>query len=155
MIKPIQTKYKGYLMRSRTEARWGVFFDSLGVKFSYEYEGYNLPDLGWYLPDFWLPKQPRLRTATYIEIKGVLPTSVELEKAHSLSALLNSPALILSGIPGEQDWFLYYDKYAFSSTKNYSRESWWSFIGMKTSKRQIEQAYEAARSARFEHGERP
>lgn len=41
-LKAIQTEYKGYLFRSRLEARWAVFLDSLGVKWEYEPEGYDL-----------------------------------------------------------------------------------------------------------------
>lgn len=64
MIKAIETRYKGYRFRSRLEARWAVFFDELGVRYEYEKEGYDLGELGWYLPDFWLPE---LRT--WFEIK--------------------------------------------------------------------------------------
>lgn len=64
MIKAIQTHYNGYHFRSRLEARWAVFFDELGVRYEYEPDGYDLGDLGWYLPDFWLPE---LRT--WFEIK--------------------------------------------------------------------------------------
>lgn len=52
MIKPIETKYKGYRFRSRLEARWAVFFDALGLTWDYEREGYDLGAAGWYLPDF-------------------------------------------------------------------------------------------------------
>ncbi len=52
MIKAIETSYKGYRFRSRLEARWAVFFDSLGVKWEYELEGYALPSGRKYLPDF-------------------------------------------------------------------------------------------------------
>jgi hypothetical protein len=55
-IKPIDTLYKGYLFRSRLEARWAKFFDALGIQWEYEKEGYDLGDAGWYLPDFWLPQ---------------------------------------------------------------------------------------------------
>ena len=53
-IKAIETRYKGYLFRSRLEARWAVFFDALGVRYEYEKEGFNLDGIN-YLPDFWLP----------------------------------------------------------------------------------------------------
>lgn len=43
-IKPIETIYNGYRFRSRLEARWAVFLDSLGVKYEYEPEGFELPD---------------------------------------------------------------------------------------------------------------
>jgi len=38
-IKAIQTEYKGYLFRSRLEARWAVFFDACGIEYEYEPEG--------------------------------------------------------------------------------------------------------------------
>ena len=79
MIKPIETKYKGYCFRSRLEARWAVFFDALGVEWQYEQEGLDLTDAYQkrvdfkpldpgqrvlYLPDFYLPQQRK-----YVEIK--------------------------------------------------------------------------------------
>ena len=51
-IKPIETIYNGYKFRSRLEARWAVFFDSLGVEYEYEPEGFELPSGKRYLPDF-------------------------------------------------------------------------------------------------------
>lgn len=69
MIKAIQTEYKGYRFRSRLEARWAVFFDALGIDWEYEPEGYDLGDLGWYLPDFYLPD-----SKTWVEVKPPFPT---------------------------------------------------------------------------------
>ena len=54
-IKPIETDYKGYKFRSRLEAKWAVFFDKIRIPWQYEPDGYDLGDLGWYLPDFYLP----------------------------------------------------------------------------------------------------
>lgn len=63
--KAIETKYKGYRFRSRTEARWAVFFDHLGVEWEFETQGFDLGgDLGRYLPDFYLPA-----SKTFVEIK--------------------------------------------------------------------------------------
>jgi hypothetical protein len=62
-IQNIPTKYNGVNFRSRLEARWAVFFDTLGIQYFYEYEGFQLPS-GWYLPDFWLPEFKK-----WIEIK--------------------------------------------------------------------------------------
>lgn len=50
----IQTEYEGYLFRSRLEARWAVFFDTLGIEWEYEPEGFVLEDGNYYLPDFYL-----------------------------------------------------------------------------------------------------
>lgn len=51
MIKAIDTRYGGYLFRSRLEARWAVFFDKLGLSWTYEVEGFDIDGLR-YLPDF-------------------------------------------------------------------------------------------------------
>jgi len=68
-IKPIETKYNGHKFRSRLEARWAVFFDSLSIKYQYEPEGYNIgiDARTRYLPDFFLPK-----TQTWVEVKGCI-----------------------------------------------------------------------------------
>lgn len=55
-IKPIETHYKGYRFRSRLEARWAVFFDAIGIRYLYEPEGFRLSDGTLYLPDFYLPE---------------------------------------------------------------------------------------------------
>jgi len=64
MIKAIETVYKGYRFRSRLEARWAVFFDTLGISWKYESEGYELSNGARYLPDF------KLGDGTYVEVKG-------------------------------------------------------------------------------------
>lgn len=53
-FKAIETRYKGYRFRSRLEARWAVFFDAMGEPWEYEKEGYDLDGTP-YLPDFFLP----------------------------------------------------------------------------------------------------
>lgn len=74
LIKAVDTQYKGHRFRSRLEARWAVFFDSLGRYFRWEYEPERFQlKCGTYLPDFWLPKQQR-----FVEIKGVKPNSFSL-----------------------------------------------------------------------------
>lgn len=77
--KAIETIYNGYRFRSRIEARWAVFFDTLGVKYEYEKESYNLDGIG-YLPDFWLPG-----FGCWIEVKGKAPSLEEIWKAHLLA----------------------------------------------------------------------
>lgn len=153
-ISPVTTRYKGYRFRSRTEARWAIVFDTINLKWIYENEGYNIPDMGWYLPDFFMPKQPALIVDSLtIEIKGIDPTQNERLKASKLSTILSAPVIILFGVPGDQGWFLYYNNLAFTSTQGYNREQWWSFAGIRTSSRLMNEAYNIARSARFEHGE--
>lgn len=94
MIKAIETVYNGYRFRSRLEARWAVFFDTLGIKYEYEKEGYTLPDSSNYLPDFYLPSMD-----LFVEIKGTEPTKREKRLAEQLSEL--KPTVIAHGLPGE------------------------------------------------------
>lgn len=42
-IKAIETRYAGCRFRSRLEARWAVFFDHLGVAWEHEPQGYDTP----------------------------------------------------------------------------------------------------------------
>lgn len=80
MIKAIETVYNGYRFRSRLEARWAVFFDTLGIEYQYEPEGFDLGNGIWYLPDFWLPD-----FRLWIEIKGTEPTFDEQNKVALLA----------------------------------------------------------------------
>ena len=52
MLNAIETRYDGYKFRSRLEARWAVFFHTLGIEYEYEPEGFELPNGQRYLPDF-------------------------------------------------------------------------------------------------------
>lgn len=71
----IPTIYDGCHFRSRLEARWAVFFNTLGIRWEYEPQGYyvggmyagqdGLEDSEWYLPDFYLPD-----LGTWVEVKG-------------------------------------------------------------------------------------
>jgi hypothetical protein len=81
VIAAIQTQYNGLLFRSRLEARWAVFFDTCGIKYCYESEGFSLPS-GNYLPDFYIPNQPSFRhndNGLFVEVKGVAT-----DKSHSV-----------------------------------------------------------------------
>lgn len=75
--KPIETHYNGYRFRSRLEARWAIFFDTLGIKYEYEPEGYQLSDGTLYLPDFYLPESKQ-----FFEVKGVM-TEKDIHKVTS------------------------------------------------------------------------
>lgn len=103
-IAPKPTTYGGVKYRSRTEARWAVFFDALSIPFQYEFEGFELR-LGAYLPDFWLPAQ-RL----FMEIKGVQPTDEEIEKCEELARATEASVLIATGAPEERFQILWFDQ---------------------------------------------
>lgn len=100
-IKAIETRYKGYRFRSRLEARWAVFFDTLGVKWEYEKEGYDLGKLGWYLPDFWLP---RPEWGLWVEIKPREASCDEKQKCQALSLLTNSIVVLVAGSPWPEEY---------------------------------------------------
>ena len=93
MVKAIETKYGGCRFRSRTEARWAVFFDALGLKWEYEKEGFELPS-GWYLPDFWIPEW-----RAWVEVKGKEPTHQEQAPAQELCEALHQRVMVVIGTP--------------------------------------------------------
>lgn len=99
-IKPIETRYNGYRFRSRLEARWAVFFDTLGIKYEYEKEGYDLGKAGYYLPDFWLPQ-----VHMWAEVKPVELTEEEHEKCDALVILSECPCLMLIGMPEDKPYW--------------------------------------------------
>jgi hypothetical protein len=59
----IPTFYNGVTFRSRLEARWAVFFDTVSIPWKYEFEGFDFNGKR-YVPDFWLPVQQ-----AWVEIK--------------------------------------------------------------------------------------
>jgi hypothetical protein len=75
-LKPIETYYKGYRFRSRLEARWAVFFDYMGIRYEYEYEGFeiNFEDGPLrYLPDFWFPEYELFGEVKGVDCRGQIP----------------------------------------------------------------------------------
>jgi hypothetical protein len=89
----IPSHFNGTAYRSRTEARWAVFFDQLGIKVIYEPEGYILEGKA-YLPDFFIPDWP-----AYMEIKGQNPSPVEVNKCNLLARETGVPVLLMVGDP--------------------------------------------------------
>lgn len=64
-IKAIPTRYAGHLFRSRLEADYACTFDSIGIAWQYETEGFELSNGMLYLPDFYLPQ-----IRAWVEVKG-------------------------------------------------------------------------------------
>lgn len=102
-IKAIETNYKGYKFRSRLEARWAVFFDTAGIAWEYEPEGYVMSDGTKYLPDFYLPSEEM-----YVEVKGVVPDDYVWDKLEKFSVEKDTPILLVCGIldQGSVDIFI-------------------------------------------------
>lgn len=172
-FSPIQTAYNGHHFRSRLEARWAVFFDALGVKYEYEAEGYDLDGV-WYLPDFWLPEM-----ACYVEIKPADPDMAEGlmldEKAFLLAVKSDRTVLTVYGPPwpgayganyATRHQILWFPM-EFALSVHHARQLWLTgkygaiCISPENAPRGghdkdnplLDDAYRAARSARFEHGE--
>jgi hypothetical protein len=94
-IQAIETSYRGYRMRSRLEARWAVFFDAMGIKWTYEPQGFERTKAGTvhrYLPDFFLPD-----LGTWVEVK---PTREALDESKEL---LREMCRYPSPLPGMDD----------------------------------------------------
>lgn len=104
MLKAIETKHKGYRFRSRLEARWTVFFDALGIKWQYESEGFDLDEVGRYLPDFWLPQ-----VHSWAEVKPETFTYTELRRCSALQKATGYDVVLLDGPPDFRSYFIYDD----------------------------------------------
>jgi hypothetical protein len=96
-VKVIETTFDGYRFRSRTEARWAVFFRACAIRYEYEIEGYGLGGGVWYLPDFWLPDLDR-----WFEVKGKFPSEHERDKCWDLALETGHEALIAVGPPNPE-----------------------------------------------------
>ena len=97
IIRPLETQYNGYRFRSRLEARWAVFMDCLDIKYSYEPEGFDLGEGGWYLPDFYLFQQEM-----FLEIKPYRHYDdwPEMKKQMLLNMGTGKMVVMLCGEPG-------------------------------------------------------
>lgn len=158
-IKAIETHYKGYRFRSRLEARWAVFFDALEIQWDYEAEGYDLGSIGLYLPDFWMSK-----IEMWTEIKRAAPTRDEILKAEYLAIDTQYAAMILCGTPMDEAVMIFDPKRRNWFNSDFMKDIciWCHLAGLGEAHDAlpgfcglIRHAYNAARSARFEHGETP
>ncbi len=101
-IKPITTHYNGYRFRSRTEARWAVFFDQLKLPYEYELEGYVIDGIC-YLPDFYLPS---LKLFAEVKVNAASITPDELVKIFTFALDADKPTLLILGTPGNHKFLL-------------------------------------------------
>lgn len=100
IFKPIQTRYSEHLFRSRLEARWAVFFDQLGIKWQYEWEGYSFENYA-YLPDFFFPEFDY-----YAEIKPNDNERVDFSRWRSFVTCSKKALLMLYGLPNAEPTIL-------------------------------------------------
>lgn len=106
----IETRYNGYKFRSRLEARWAVFFDTLGLSWRYEPQGFEIGPNQRYLPDFYLLEVGVRGTdtsGTWVEIKGELDGSAgssnEDETLAQFIETVDEPVALLTNRPGNGD----------------------------------------------------
>lgn len=84
-MKALETHWRGYRFRSRTEARWAVFFDAYGLRWEYEPEAVNVGGVN-YLPDFRV-YIPNWCSTVWLEVKSSDGCNYkELEGARRLGA---------------------------------------------------------------------
>lgn len=170
----IETRAYGYRFRSRLEARWATFFTELDLDFQYEPQGFELPGVGPYLPDFFVADWN-----AWVEIKPKTPTMDELLLCASLAGETRQRVLLFAG----ECYAAKHAIYQFHDGKGGmfnllaecpkcrcvsallamdERDSILSKLGQCScsetpllSERgsRLLDAYTAARSARFEHGE--
>lgn len=155
--RAIETRYKGYRFRSRLEARWAVFFDSLGLKWEYEPEGFELPS-GRYLPDFYLGnRQPdgSFKYGPWLEVKGSPPTDTEVKRMCELCDATTCYGLIVAGLPDADQWLrVHKDGVVDDGTLPQAPDCCMPLSEhLGTDWREYAHAAADARGARFEHGE--
>lgn len=93
-MESIDTTFNGYKFRSRLEARWAVFFETLEIEYIYEPQGYVLDDGTQYLPDFFLPD-----LETFAEVKFDVLNTFDYIKARNLVEVSNVPLIVLDKDP--------------------------------------------------------
>lgn len=98
-MQAIQTYHNGYHFRSRLEARWAVYFETMDFEYLYEHEGFDLDNAGYYLPDFYLP-----HVGMWAEVKPEPFNKTELAKLEALAAFTEKPALMLIGVPDRKPY---------------------------------------------------
>lgn len=105
MIKAIETRYNGYRFRSRLEARWAVFFDTLGIEYLYEDQGYSIySDDGSiinYLPDFYFPELHMFGEVKGCNYRGQIPKDDAIKMSWMLEKndVFKNGIILLGNIP--------------------------------------------------------
>jgi hypothetical protein len=159
-VKPIETQYKGYRFRSRLEARWAVFFDTLGYDWEYEPEGFELAGGERYLPDFRVE-------GWWVEVKPMTGGLDQFEKAQRFAEQSGEAVLGVAGLPETVVYPLFWPdsvdtgafavgKYApvyYSPEEDVGQSCRGNTFLDPNGTAAITRAVTAARSARFEFGE--
>jgi hypothetical protein len=180
-MKAIETRYAGHRFRSRLEAKWCVFFQHLGIRWEYEPQGFKFAGRA-YLPDFLLPDTETWVEVKGNEsmLDYDLMEAFALELPRGARVVLLGP-LPEAKQPGAWDWG--WQSLHSSFVDEGQRVVFGEWIGFGPGEPTVltetsratpfdagdrdgwlapvenaagpcaEEAYEAARMARFEHGE--
>jgi hypothetical protein len=143
-LKPIPTRYDGYHFRSRTEARYAVLWKACYWPYEFERQGFSL-ERGAYLPDFYLPQQ-----GIWVEVKGPPPSFEEEDLCQCLAIETLQPVIIAWGQPSWETVVI-----CFTPDGDRQLISLAGFLLRWASVNTLTKAINAARSARWEHGELP
>jgi len=164
-IPTLPTRYSETDFRSRLEARWAIYFDLLDLEWSYEPEGFSLPE-GNYCPDFYV-KRPHHRARKdygfYVEVK---PTEegkeLVIDKLISLSKIINDEVFCVVGPPSVNwQWYCHlgceiprgrarFCHYSFCKKWG---TPYWEFPDPSGESIKEEKQYQIAANYRFENGE--
>lgn len=175
-IRPIETRYKGRRFRSRLEARWAVLFDAMGWPWEYEPQGYT-DGTTHYLPDFFLPvDRPHIAgSGLYFEAKPRdMPAGFSIEqellKWRLLTRATGRSLVVAFGQPGDAQFVLVdpdgsgelgffgscpccdgpFTMVGGEDMDDHTRDVIRAMVANS-----IARGVDAARGARFEHGESP
>lgn len=174
-MNAFETAYDDHRFRSRAEARWAVFFNAVGWQYEYEKESYDLRGT-WYSPDFFLPE-----IGYWLVVKDEEPTEDEVTLYARLVEATGHPCLLAKGPPQAREQLRLFavkdgnellegQQLYFADDRRNSGEFWLTSnnnggfsIGPVEGPNHgrdpgifsaTREAYEAALSARFEHGEK-
>jgi hypothetical protein len=99
-ILAIPTEFDGWRCKSRTEARWLVFFKTFGIQYEFEPQGFVLNDGSCFQPDLYLPS-----IRFWAEIKPTYLNGTEERKCRLLADGTGFPCLFLVGVPTFKSYY--------------------------------------------------
>lgn len=106
-MRSIETVWRGKRFRSRTEARWAVYFECLCIDWEYEPEGFVLDDGTRYLPDFLLHGLAScVGGDLWVEVKGRFGSD-DVHKVDLFSR--HAPLYLVGDVPYREDMDQWYE----------------------------------------------
>lgn len=121
MIKAIPAEYNGIQYKSRTEARWAIFFEISDIPARYEAEGYQT-EAGWYLPDF---QMSATGEPVFFEVKPALATEEEIVKCAALAYGVGGSSVFIAMGPPDQGvgiWRIFEETWRVGERYHFTRD---------------------------------